>query len=458
MTRSRQSGTLLLLLTLTLLSLSSLLHAAQSPFDIDVKELDQAKPSAAPKAGKKTTKKAKPAAPAETVVKKHKAADGEAGYVRYTVKPGDHIFKILVVRFGMSNEAAEKLIPEIIRINDITNIKKLTVGRTLLIPSSGFRERAAKPAHQGKARVSSAPVNPAPIATAPAPAAPNVAEEPAEPTWPTLPAPPTPAAKAPTAPFPAPTAIAPPAVTVVPTAPAVTVPRAPTVAAPAPAVPAPAVLKSAAPMAPVPPATASPSAKAPAEATLNSPAMISPPAEPAVAAPARTMPLIVAPAPAAPLAKTWVCSVTEKDPAKVVDSVMNALALHWSRNRIIQSDDGAPTAFSIRVDRYFELKGARYIVSIGESDPYSYTLLRLLESAGYRVLMINSEDDFLGVGEKLLRFVGLDPNYGRHVIQGGKESAGFLVQDDDEGRQVVITNEAVDPKLKWTMPPGCAAR
>ena len=170
------------------------------------------------------------------------------------------------------------------------------------------------------------------------------------------------------------------------------------------------------------------------------------------------MPLIVAPAPAAPLAKTWVCSVTEKDPAKVVDSVMNALALHWSRNRIIQSDDGAPTAFSIRVDRYFELKGARYIVSIGESDPYSYTLLRLLESAGYRVLMINSEDDFLGVGEKLLRFVGLDPNYGRHVIQGGKESAGFLVQDDDEGRQVVITNEAVDPKLKWTMPPGCAAR
>jgi hypothetical protein len=151
--------------------------------------------------------------------------------------------------------------------------------------------------------------------------------------------------------------------------------------------------------------------------------------------------------------------VTEKDPARIVDAVMNALSLHWSRNRIIQSGEGASNAFSIRVDRYFELKGVRYIVSIGESDPYSYTLLRLLESAGYRVLMIDSDDDFQAVGEKLLRLVGVEPDFGKHLIQGGKESTGFLVQQDDaEGRQVVITSEAVNPKLKWTMPAGCGVR
>ena len=138
---------------------------------------------------------------------------------------------------------------------------------------------------------------------------------------------------------------------------------------------------------------------------------------------------------------------------------MNALSLHWSRNRIIQSGEGASNAFSIRVDRYFELKGTRYIVSIGENDPYSYTLLRLLEGAGYRVLMVESDDDFQAVGEKLLRLVGLEPDYGRHLLQGGKESTGFLVQQDDAGgRQVLITSEAVNPQLKWTMPEGCGAR
>ena len=144
----------------------------------------------------------------------------------------------------------------------------------------------------------------------------------------------------------------------------------------------------------------------------------------------------------------------------MVDANMNALSLHWSKNRVIESDAGASNAFSIRVDRYFELKGERYIVSIGESDPYSYTLIRLLEGAGYRVLTINAVDDFKEVGEKLLHLVGLNSDFGTHSIQGGKQSTGFLVLQDDteDGRQVIITSEAVNPKLKWTLPAGCATR
>ena len=66
MTRFKQGGTLLLL---ALLSLPAQLHAAQSPFDIDLKELDKGTPAVSPKAEKKTTKKtkkpeAKKAAPA----------------------------------------------------------------------------------------------------------------------------------------------------------------------------------------------------------------------------------------------------------------------------------------------------------------------------------------------------------------------------------------------------------
>jgi hypothetical protein len=433
MTRFKQGGILLLL---ALLSLPAQLHAAQSPFDIDLKELDRENPAVPPKAEKKKAPtKAKKEAPAvapakhEKVQHKPAAAAGEAesepGYIRYTVKPGDHIFKILVTRLGMSNEAAERLIPEIIRVNHITNIKKLTVGRTLLVPDKARQEHLAKSAQPGRTRhkreheeeVPSAPSAPAPITAAPVTKTlPSAPTQPVTKTVPSAPAPvlTTPAAKAPVS--------------------------FPPVVAPRPMVP-----KAAAP------GTATPTT-APALPTAKSLA-----GTPVAAAPAAgtTVPAV----PPAPLANTWICSVTEKDPAKMVDAVMNALSLPWSKNRIIQSDDGAPNAFSIRVDRYFEYNGIRTIVSIGESDPYSYTLLRLLEGAGYRVLMINSGDDFKAVGEKMLRLVGAVPDFGKYLIAVGKENSGFLVQQEDAaGRRVLITNEIVNPRTKWTMPAGCGTR
>jgi len=445
-----------------LLALPFPLHAAQSPFDIDVKELDKGTAQPPPKAEKKKPKKAKKAAPAEAAKSsgtvQHKGAGSEGEYVHYTVRPGDHIFKILVARFGMSNEAAEKLIPEIIRINNISNIKNLTVGRTLLIPGSR-QERAAQSAH-GKGRhrkaeseseaaaalpgapgheaqqarpprVVSAPAVAAPSATAAVPPAP--ATRASEAKAPELPAPPAAAAGS-----------------------ALTRPTPPGLVAPSPI-----TLEDVAP-APVQetPRAAVPSAPA-AAPVLATPVVAAPPTAAAAAKEAQvTQAAAAVPAlPVIPQATTWICSVPGREPAQVVDAVLNTLALHWSRNRIIQSDAGAPNAFSIRVDRYFELNGVRYIVSIGESDPYTYTLIRLLEGAGYRTLMIGAGDDFKTVAEKLLRLVGLDPDYGAHVIKGGKQITGFLVQSDDAGgRQVLVTGEAADPTAKWTLPAGCGGR
>ena len=403
MISSKQGKAMLLL---ALLSLPCQLHAAPpAQFDIDVKELDRHKPAATPKPEKKPAKKAKQPAAAGT---KSERPAAQSDYLRYTVKPGDHIFKILMVTFGMSNDAAERLIPEIVRINNISNIKALTVGRTLLIPAKGKQEHAARPAKKGKTeqRKGEGPAE--------ALALPKMTETPKKAETPKMaePAAPAPArapAPAPTAPEPAP---------------------APAVAPPAPVAP---------PVAPVPAAPVVPAA---------------PPVAPApVAVPH-------AAAPAAPQAPTWVCSVGQKDStAQVVDSLLNAISASWSKNRIIQSDHNAPTAFSIRVDRYFEYKGTRYIISIGESDPYNYTLIRLLEAAGYRVLMLSGREDFKTASEKLFKLIGVAPDFGSHLLQGGKQSTGFLIQQDDAGgRRVLITEGAVDPGQKWVMPSGCGAR
>jgi hypothetical protein len=260
----------------------------------------------------------------------------------------------------MSNEAAERLIPEIARINHISNVKNLKVGQVLLIPTKG-KERAAKTEKGGKPQQQEPPEAAAMLDAA------SKLEPPRAPE-----------------------------------------PRAPEPVAPEPVAPA-------APQAP--------------------------------------------PAPAASAEPTWICSVNEKDSGKVVDDVLNALSISWTRNKIIESGEQAPNPYSIRVDRYFEHKGGRYIISIGATDPYSYTLIRLLESSGYRTLTVEPSEDFKTVTEKLLRLIGVAPDFGTHPLQGGKESKGFLIQQEDAaGRRVLLTGEKVDPRQRWLMKPGCLVK
>ena len=350
-------------------------HGAESPFEIDLKELERPGSATAPKADRenrrseKTSRKRSERTSHRGVVK-----GGSDGYLRYTVQPGDHIFKILTGRFGMTNEAAERLVPNIIRINRIGDIKNLTVGETLLIPNrekraaiaakeEAVKPTAAVPAAKGDARRGLPPIE----MPAPAPA--------------TLPAP----------------AIPQPAPVTQPTSPATQ-----------------------------PTASATP-----------------PPGTPS----------------AASLATTWICPVPERDPAAAVDSLLALLEAAVSRDKTLKAGQGADTSLAVEVARYFEYQGGRYIVSIGESDPGRYTLLRILETAGYKVLRLDGKEEFRDTGEKLLRLVGVEPDFGGHPLQQGKAVTGFLIkQEGPMGRRVVVSAEPSRPGERWVLAPECGAR
>jgi hypothetical protein len=62
-------------------------------------------------------------------------AAGAAETRSYRVRPGDHIFKILMRDFGLTNQQAETLVPEIVRINNIADIRQLQAGQTILVPA-----------------------------------------------------------------------------------------------------------------------------------------------------------------------------------------------------------------------------------------------------------------------------------------------------------------------------------
>lgn len=105
--------------------------AAQESFEIDVKELRRPAQSGAATPDRRVAprKVSRPATASPEADTAHATS-----YSTYTVRPGDHLHLILARHFHLSDKAAEQLIPEIVRLNNISNPKALTVGQRLKIP------------------------------------------------------------------------------------------------------------------------------------------------------------------------------------------------------------------------------------------------------------------------------------------------------------------------------------
>lgn len=150
---------------------------ASSSFEIEISDLERGevvskerkKPLSRPAARKKRGKR--PAVPPP------RAEERQAGdYTRYTVRSGDHIFKILTTRFGLSSAKAEALIPEVKRINGIVDTSGLQIGQTLLLPLSGKKISAPRETFPAPVSATSPASAPAPVVAPPAAAASPAAE------------------------------------------------------------------------------------------------------------------------------------------------------------------------------------------------------------------------------------------------------------------------------------------
>lgn len=103
--------------------------AAPNDYEIDLRELRRPAPHRPAKA-----EAGKPAEP------------GQESF--YVVKPGEHLFQILMKKYGLSDPEAERLIPKVMQLNGISSPKGLKVGQRLRIPLSATEgpHRASLPA------------------------------------------------------------------------------------------------------------------------------------------------------------------------------------------------------------------------------------------------------------------------------------------------------------------------
>lgn len=138
----------------------------------------------------------------------------------------------------------------------------------------------------------------------------------------------------------------------------------------------------------------------------------------------------------------------------IVDDLYSALSVRYEKNRELLLDDGdlSGVTLSVRADRYSESNNQKVVVSFSEANPVQYTLLRLLVLKGYRVVMLNPEDDFKEISEKLLPSMGVAAAYGMHSLwkQDGTpftvNLSGFLVAERGRGdTRKILTNVPIDP-------------
>ena len=99
----------------------------QTPYDINLKELQPTVPRRTKASQRKQGAKAVQAsAPA--------ASDASKDSSSYTVRAGDYPLLILMKHYGLSQAVADQLVPQVMRLNNLRDPRKLTIGQRLIIP------------------------------------------------------------------------------------------------------------------------------------------------------------------------------------------------------------------------------------------------------------------------------------------------------------------------------------
>ncbi|HIJ81583.1 MAG TPA: LysM peptidoglycan-binding domain-containing protein [Desulfuromonadales bacterium] len=129
--------------------------------------------------------------------------------------------------------------------------------------------------------------------------------------------------------------------------------------------------------------------------------------------------------------------VTTRKQPEIVDAILGALSIMSDPGRSLDvfASDNNGISLSVKADRYFERDGRRFVITRFDGDPVNYTLFRLLETMGYRVVILDERDDFRKVSEKILSRLKINGTFAQHgVLQKGASSyslqmSGFKIDD-----------------------------
>lgn len=149
--------------------------------------------------------------------------------------------------------------------------------------------------------------------------------------------------------------------------------------------------------------------------------------------------------------------VKSGSPIEIVDAILSALSLPAEKERRLDvfAADNNGISLSVKADRYVQHKGQRYIITSFDGDPVTYTLFRILETKGYRVVILDKQDDFRKVTEKVASRLKLNGRYARHDLLPDAPTSyslnmsGFKVDDPSlPGGTIFLTSLELDKVVR----------
>lgn len=145
--------------------------------------------------------------------------------------------------------------------------------------------------------------------------------------------------------------------------------------------------------------------------------------------------------------------VSAKKQPEMIDAILTALSVSSEPDRRVDvfAADNNGISLSVKAERYFERDGQRYVVTSFDGDPISYTLFRILETKEYKVVILEAQDDFRKISEKIISRMKIKGGFAQHrLLQDGLagyslQMSGFKLDDALlPGGGIFLTDRAMD--------------
>lgn len=138
---------------------------------------------------------------------------------------------------------------------------------------------------------------------------------------------------------------------------------------------------------------------------------------------------------------------------EMVDAILSAFSVNAVNDRSLDvfAAENNGISLSVKAERYFERNGQRFVVTRFDGDPVNYTLFRILETKGYRVVILEAQDGFRKVAEKIISRMKIQGYFAKHSLLQD-DSAGYSLQmsgfkfNDSSlpGGELFLTDHAMD--------------
>lgn len=121
---------------------------------------------------------------------------------------------------------------------------------------------------------------------------------------------------------------------------------------------------------------------------------------------------------AVPAVQRTLYQVTTKNQSDIIDTLLSFISVTPDKDRLLDvfAADNNGISLSVKAKRYFERNGQRHVVTSFDGDPVTYTLFRILETKGFQVLILEAQDDFRKISDKLLPRLRIQGSYAQHTL------------------------------------------